>query len=130
MQTTEKTKKPIYFGWYVCAAALFIGFVSIGARNSRIIFRVVLPNASLKDALLPTNMVSAQFGLTDALNVETFYGLEWKGHEMIPTGAFLNNQDYFGKGSNGVLVDLRSELGALAEGCVQEARAALAHKCE
>ena len=27
MQTTEKTKKPIYFGWYVCAATVFIGFV-------------------------------------------------------------------------------------------------------
>ena len=34
MQSTEKTKKPLYFGWYVCAATLFIGFVSIGARNS------------------------------------------------------------------------------------------------
>src|SRR5690606_26379821 len=77
--------------------------------------RVVLPNASFKDALLPTNMISGQLGLTDALNVEAFHGLEWKGHELIPTGAFLNNQDYFGKGSNGVLVDLRGELGPLAE---------------
>ncbi|MEO4047056.1 DUF1302 family protein [Pseudomonas sp. CAU 1711] len=77
--------------------------------------RVVLPNASLKDALLPTNMISGQLGLSDALSLEAFYGLEWKGHELIPTGAFLNNQDYFGKGSNGVLVDLRGELGALAE---------------
>lgn len=77
--------------------------------------RVVLPNASLKDALLPTNMISGQLGLTDAFSVEAFYGLEWKGHELIPTGAFLNNQDYFGKGSNGVLVDLRGELGDLAE---------------
>lgn len=34
MQTPEKTKKPIYFGWYVCAATVFIAFVSIGARNS------------------------------------------------------------------------------------------------
>ena len=34
MPTTGKTKKPIYFGWYVCAATVFIGFVSIGARNS------------------------------------------------------------------------------------------------
>lgn len=34
MQTTEPTKKPIYYGWYVCAAAMFIGFVAIGARNS------------------------------------------------------------------------------------------------
>lgn len=70
--------------------------------------RVVLPNASFKDALLPTNMISAQLGLTQSLNVEAFYGLEWKGHELQPTGAFLNNQDYFGRGSNGVLVDLRN----------------------
>ena len=34
MQSTETTKKPLYFGWYVCAATVFIGFVSIGARNS------------------------------------------------------------------------------------------------
>ena len=34
MQTTQRTKKPIYFGWYVCAATVFIAFVSIGARNS------------------------------------------------------------------------------------------------
>ena len=34
MQATEQSKKPIYYGWYVCAAAVFIGFVAIGARNS------------------------------------------------------------------------------------------------
>ena len=34
MQTPEKTKKPIFFGWYVCVATVFIAFVSIGARNS------------------------------------------------------------------------------------------------
>ncbi|MDP7586985.1 MAG: MFS transporter [SAR202 cluster bacterium] len=33
MTTTENTKKPIYYGWYVCAATLFIGFVAVGARN-------------------------------------------------------------------------------------------------
>lgn len=87
----------------------------INVINPIDIGRVVLPNASLKDALLPTNMVSGQFGLTDSLNIEAFYGLEWKGHDLIPTGAFLNNQDYFGKGSNGVLVDLRNELGGLAD---------------
>ena len=40
MQATEKTKKPIYYGWYVCAAAVFIGFVAIGARNSFGVFVV------------------------------------------------------------------------------------------
>ena len=40
MQTTEKAKKPIYYGWYVCAAAVFIGFAAVGARNSFGVFVV------------------------------------------------------------------------------------------
>lgn len=40
MQNTQKTKKPIYYGWYVCAATIFIGFVAIGARNSFGVFVV------------------------------------------------------------------------------------------
>jgi MFS family permease len=40
METTAKTKKPIYYGWYVCAATMFIAFVAIGARNSFGVFVV------------------------------------------------------------------------------------------
>jgi sugar phosphate permease len=40
MQTAQETKKPIYYGWYVCAATLFIGFVAVGARNSFGVFVV------------------------------------------------------------------------------------------
>jgi len=38
--TNQTAKKPIYYGWYVCAATLFIGFVVIGARNSFGVFVV------------------------------------------------------------------------------------------
>ena len=40
MPNPGATKKPIYFGWYVCAASIFIGFVAIGARNSFGVFVV------------------------------------------------------------------------------------------
>ena len=40
MQSTEKAKKPVYYGWYVCAAVVFIGFLSVGARNSFGVFVV------------------------------------------------------------------------------------------
>ena len=40
IQTPAATKNPIYFGWYVCAASIFIGFVAIGARNSFGVFVV------------------------------------------------------------------------------------------
>jgi hypothetical protein len=75
--------------------------------------RIVLPNASLKEALLPSNMVSVQMGMNDSLSLEGFYGLEWSGNQVMPTGAFLNNNDIFGKGSNGLIVDLREELAGL-----------------
>ena len=40
MQADHETKKPLYYGWYVCAATLFIGFVAVGARNSFGVFVV------------------------------------------------------------------------------------------
>ncbi len=42
MQTTEKTKKPIYFGWYVVVATGFVAFVTTGARSSFGIFIIPL----------------------------------------------------------------------------------------
>lgn len=72
--------------------------------------RIVLPNASLKEALLPSNMLSAQLGLSDSLSLDAFYGLEWRGNQVMPAGAFLNNSDIFGKGSNGSILDLREML--------------------
>ncbi len=42
MQTTEPTKKPIYFGWYVVAATAFVAFVTTGARSSFGIFIIPL----------------------------------------------------------------------------------------
>lgn len=75
--------------------------------------RIVLPNASYKDALLPVNMFSTQVALTDTLSVDAFYSLEWRRNELVPAGAFLSDEDLLGKGSNGALVDLRGSLNEL-----------------
>lgn len=72
--------------------------------------RIVLPGASLKEALLPTNMISLQVGLTESISLEGFYGLEWRGNQAMPTGSFFNNTDIFGKGTNGTIIDLRDQL--------------------
>ena len=42
MSSTEKAKAPLYFGWYVCAATVFIAFVTTGARSSFGIFIIPL----------------------------------------------------------------------------------------
>ena len=33
MSSTEKAKAPLYFGWYICAATVFVAFVSILAAG-------------------------------------------------------------------------------------------------
>ena len=40
MAQVDSPRKPAYFGWYVCAAAVFVGFVAIGARNGLGVFIV------------------------------------------------------------------------------------------
>ncbi len=42
MQSTEKAKNPIYYGWYVVAATGFVAFVTTGARSSFGIFIIPL----------------------------------------------------------------------------------------
>ena len=42
MQSGQETHKPIYYGWYVCAATVFVAFVTTGARNSFGIFIIPL----------------------------------------------------------------------------------------
>ena len=42
MQSTDNGNKPIYFGWYVCAATVFVAFVTTGARSSFGIFIIPL----------------------------------------------------------------------------------------
>ena len=42
MRATEKTKKPIFFGWYVVVASGFVAFVTTGARSSFGIFIIPL----------------------------------------------------------------------------------------
>ena len=42
IKKTEKTQKPIYFGWYVVVASGFVAFVTTGARSSFGIFIIPL----------------------------------------------------------------------------------------
>jgi len=72
MQETPKTKKPIYYGWYVCAATVFIGVVSIGARNSFGVF--VIPMSEEFEWSRFTVSIAAALGvLTNGL-VQPFMG--------------------------------------------------------
>ena len=72
MPNRRATKKPIYFGWYVCAASIFIGFVAIGARNSFGVFVVPMSDDFGWNRL--TISVAAALGVLVSGVVQPFMG--------------------------------------------------------
>ena len=90
MQSTEKTKKPLYFGWYVCAATLFIGFVSIGARNSFGVF--VIPMSEEFGWSRFTVSIAAALGVLVNGIIQPFMGQLFDrtgGRKVILTGLLV-----------------------------------------
>ena len=90
MQPTEKTKKPIYFGWYVCAAAVFIGFVSVGARNSFGVF--VIPMSEEFGWSRFTVSIAAALGVFTNGLIQPFMGQLFDrtgGRKLILTGLLI-----------------------------------------
>ena len=90
MQSTEKTKKPLYFGWYVCAATLFIGFVSIGARNSFGVF--VIPMSEEFGWSRFTVSIAAALGVLVNGIIQPFMGQLFDrtgGRKVIITGLLV-----------------------------------------
>ena len=90
MQSTEKTKKPLYFGWYVCAATLFIGFVSIGARNSFGVF--VIPMSEEFGWSRLTVSIAAALGVLVNGIIQPFMGQLFDrtgGRKVIITGLLV-----------------------------------------
>jgi len=90
MQSTEKTKQPLYFGWYVCAATLFIGFVSIGARNSFGVF--VIPMSEEFGWSRFTVSIAAALGLLVNGIIQPFFGQLFDrtgGRKVILTGLLV-----------------------------------------
>ena len=90
MQKSEKAKKPIYFGWYVCAAALFIGFVANGARSSFGVF--VIPMSEEFGWSRFSVSIAAALGVVAGGLIQPFIGQLFDrtgGRKVILTGLFV-----------------------------------------
>ena len=61
------------------------------------------PGATLKEGLIPINMAYANLGLSDSLNLEAFYLLEYQETVLEGCGTFFSTTDYVAEGCNGVL---------------------------
>jgi len=63
-----------------------------------------VPGAELKDILLPVNMVSGSFELSNNLSLETFYQLEWEPIEIDPCGTFFSMNDTTADGCGPIIL--------------------------
>jgi len=63
-----------------------------------------VPGTEVKEILLPTGQVYAQWGLTDRFSLMGYYQWEWKGTELNPVGGYFSTSDVLGPGGSFLLV--------------------------
>jgi hypothetical protein len=60
------------------------------------------PGSQVKEALLPVPMLYGNLGLTDNLNLEAFYQLQWRRTVLEGCGTYFSTNDFMPEGCFGV----------------------------
>jgi hypothetical protein len=60
------------------------------------------PGSQVKEALLPVPMLYGNFGVTDNLNLEAFYQLQWRKTVLEGCGTYFSTNDFIPEGCYGV----------------------------
>lgn len=74
------------------------------------------PGSQLKEALLPVPLLFANFGITDSLNLEVFYQLQWRETVLEGCGTYFASNDLiqdgcFGLARGGIAANPNDEAG-------------------
>ncbi len=72
----------------------------INVINTVNLSKLRTPGSELRDALIPSPMISASFDITDNLNVEGFYQFSFEHIEIDPPGTYFSLSDIVGKGGD------------------------------
>lgn len=56
------------------------------------------PGADLKEAFIPTGMLTVGLGITDNLSTELFYQYSWQESYLPPPGTYFSTNDFAGRG--------------------------------
>ncbi|MCO4781680.1 MAG: DUF1302 domain-containing protein [Candidatus Cloacimonetes bacterium] len=75
--------------------------------------KIRLAGAELKDALIPVPMVRADIGLTENVNMNLFWQLDFKPTKIDPAGTYFSDNDFVSPGSQFASISsgLGSDLG-------------------
>ncbi|MCP5005202.1 MAG: DUF1302 domain-containing protein [Planctomycetes bacterium] len=72
----------------------------INVINTVNLSRLRTPGSELRDALIPSPMISASFDITDNLTIEGFYQFSFEHIEIDPPGTYFSVSDVVGKGGD------------------------------
>lgn len=78
----------------------------IGGINANVAMdlqRLSSPGVQLKEAFLPSPMVSVAAGLGGGVNLEAYYQFQWKPYAFPPSGTYFSIGDTFDKGRDHLL---------------------------
>lgn len=65
-----------------------------------------VPGTEVKEVLLPSGQVYAQWGLTQRLSVSAYYQYQYDRTELNPVGAYFSSTDLVGPGAEFFILDL------------------------
>ncbi|WP_322075664.1 DUF1302 domain-containing protein [Burkholderia cenocepacia] len=74
----------------------------INATNALDLQKLLIPGTQLKQALLPSPMVSLTTSLPGHLSAEAYYQLQWNGNRYPPVGSYWSTDDTYGRGATSV----------------------------
>ncbi|WP_227816281.1 DUF1302 domain-containing protein [Nitrogeniibacter aestuarii] len=77
-----------------------------GGINSNVAMdlqRLSSPGVQLKEAFLPSPMVSFATGLGNGMNLEAYYQFKWRRYEYPPAGTYFSQGDTFDRGRDKLL---------------------------
>ena len=69
------------------------------ATNPVDIQRAVLPGGQIKEILVPVPMLTVNQDLSDAVNIEAYYQLEFEAHRFPPVDTYWSTSNLLGEGS-------------------------------
>lgn len=74
------------------------------------------PGTQLKEVFIPAPMASFNLGLSENLNLETYYQFKWNAYGIDPVGTYYSNSDVVGEGNRPIYYSTSTLDGLLGAG--------------
>lgn len=99
------------------------GIGGINATPALDFQKIQIPGTQLKEAVLPSPMISLATGLGYGFNIEGYYQFTWMRNRVPPVGSYFSVADIFGKGQQALYINTNNfNFGGRDAGSISGAR--------